>query len=196
MCFSVVVPVYNAAATIGASVASVFAQTEGRFEILLIDDGSSDDSLKVAMELAELDQRIRVISVKNSGASAARNLGMQLSKGEYIAFLDADDIWAPTKLERHLQLHRKPAGHRRKLCADRLFGYRRRSGSAHDFNDCPRRVVTVKLIGENPICTMSNFVIARSNWNSFGRFREDMTHAEDQEWLARAVSGGALIEGD
>ncbi len=195
ICFSVVVPVYNAAATLAASVASVIAQTEGRFEILLIDDGSRDDSLKVAMALAEGDERIHVISVSNNGASATRNLGMQMSKGEYIAFLDADDIWAPTKLSKHFQLHCKrpdlAASYARIAFLDTEAG-----PEARTLSTIVRGALTLtELIGENPICTMSNFVLARSQLDLFGPFREDMSHAEDQEWLARAVSKGALIEG-
>jgi glycosyltransferase involved in cell wall biosynthesis len=195
ICFSVVVPVYNAATTIRASVASVIAQTERRFEILLIDDGSRDESLKVARELAEGDARIRVISINNGGASAARNLGMKLSKGEFIAFLDADDIWDPAKLELHLQMHRKHkdigASYARIAFLDTHAGPEARTTST-----IVHGVLSLtELIGENPICTMSNFVMARSQMETFGPFREDMTHAEDQEWLARAVAHGALIEG-
>jgi glycosyltransferase involved in cell wall biosynthesis len=195
ICFSVIVPVYNAAATMAASVASVLAQTVGSFEILLIDDGSSDDSLNVAMELSKEDERIRVISTSNNGASATRNLGMTLCKGEFIAFLDADDIWAASKLETHLRLHRGQP----ELCGS----YARISFLDPDADPDARTTSSIvpgvlplaELIGENPICTMSNFVMARTQLNLFGKFREDMTHAEDQEWLARAVSLGALIAG-
>jgi glycosyltransferase involved in cell wall biosynthesis len=195
ICFSVIIPVYNAAATMEATVASVLAQTEASFEILLIDDGSSDDSLKVAMELSKKDERIRVISTSNSGASATRNLGMLFSKGEFIAFLDADDIWAPSKLETHLRLHRIQP----KLCGS----YARISFLDSDAGPDARTISSIvpgalslaELIGENPICTMSNFVMTRMQLNMFGPFREDMSHAEDQEWLVRAVSQGALIKG-
>jgi glycosyltransferase involved in cell wall biosynthesis len=193
--FSVVIPVYNAAKTLEATVASVLAQTENSFEILLIDDGSSDDSLKTCMELAREDERIRVIGTSNSGASSTRNLGMLLSAGEFIAFLDADDIWASTKLEAHLRLHRaqpeRSASYARIAFLDSDAGPDPRTNSA-----IPSGTLTLAdLIGENPICTMSNFVLARTQLDLFGPFREDMSHAEDQEWLARAVSKGALIKG-
>ena len=67
--FSVVVPIFNAATTIEAAVASVLGQTEGRFEILLIDDGSNDDSLKVAMGLSKADERVRVIATSNRSSA-------------------------------------------------------------------------------------------------------------------------------
>lgn len=193
--FSIVIPVYNAAATIGVTVTSVLAQTEDSFEILLIDDGSNDNSLKVAMALSADDHRIRVIATENHGASAARNLGMELCTGEFIAFLDADDIWVPLKLETHLKHHRA----RPEICAsyarisfldpDAGLNARTSSSIVHG------ALQLTELIGENPICTMSNFVIVRKRGIFFGSFREDMSHAEDQEWLVRAVSQGASIQG-
>lgn len=193
--FSIVIPIYNAAFTIQPTVASVLTQTETSFEILLIDDGSADDSLKIAMALSKADPRIRVISTKNGGASATRNLGMQLSKGEFIAFLDADDIWHPTKLEMHLRLHRtRPeicASYARVSFLDAHAGPHARTTSSIVVG----AISLIELIGENPVCTMSNLVVARNQLKTFGLFREDMSHAEDQEWLARAVSHGAIIEG-
>ncbi len=193
--FSVVVPIFNAATTIEAAVASVLGQTERSFEILLIDDGSTDDSLKVAMGLSKADERIRVIATSNSGASATRNLGIVLSKGDYIAFLDADDVWAPTKLEKHLHLHRAHP----EICASyariSFLGTNAISGGRTTSSIVRGTLPLADLIGENPVCTMSNFVMARQHIEIFGPFREDMSHAEDQEWLLRAVSHGALIHG-
>lgn len=193
--FSVVVPLYNAANTIDMAIASVLAQTHNSYEIVLIDDGSSDDSLKVAMALSKEDHRFRVISTKNSGASATRNLGIQLSKGTFIAFLDADDIWDPTKLESHWQLHcEQPeldGSYARISFLDCEAGPDARTTSSI----VQGALQLAELIGENPICTMSNFVMARRQSGMFGLFREDMSHAEDQEWLARAVSNGAQIAG-
>ena len=193
--FSVVVPIFNAATTIEAAVASVLGQIERSFEILLIDDGSSDDSLKVAISLSKADERIRVIATSNSGASATRNLGILLSKGEYIAFLDADDIWAPKKLETHLRHHRA----RREICASyariSFLGSNAGSGGRTTSSIVRGTLPLAELIGENPVCTMSNFVMARQYMELFGPFREEMSHAEDQEWLLRAVSQGALIHG-
>jgi glycosyltransferase involved in cell wall biosynthesis len=193
--FSVVVPIFNAATTIEAAVASVLGQTERSLEILLIDDGSADDSLKVAMALAKSDERIRVIATSNSGASATRNLGILLSKGDYIAFLDADDIWAPTKLEKHLRLHRAQPD----ICASyariTFLGTDVASGGRTTSSIIRGTLPLAELIGENPVCTMSNFVMARQHIEIFGPFREEMSHAEDQEWLLRAVSQGARIEG-
>jgi glycosyltransferase involved in cell wall biosynthesis len=92
---SVIVPCYNGAATIGRALASVFAQSFIDYEVVVVNDGSTDDTAAV---LARYGDRIRVITQPNRGLSAARNAGVRASAGEYIAFLDDDDEWMPAKL--------------------------------------------------------------------------------------------------
>lgn len=94
---SVIIPAYNAARTLEATVKSVLAQTMQDFEIIIVDDGSKDDSLSVARSFS--DSRIQVIAQPNGGAAAARNSGIKAATGEYVALLDADDLWLPRKLE-------------------------------------------------------------------------------------------------
>lgn len=98
--FSVIMPVYNAAATLSESIESVLNQTFISFELLIIDDCSSDDSQELINKYASHDCRIKPIFVKaNQGVAASRNLGVTVAKGRYITFLDADDLWLPDKLE-------------------------------------------------------------------------------------------------
>lgn len=100
---SVLMPAFRATATLAGSVASVQAQTRGDWELLLIEDGSGDGTRALALALAATDRRIRVIALPvNGGAARARNAGLAQARGRYIAFLDADDLWLPTKLEQHL----------------------------------------------------------------------------------------------
>lgn len=101
---SIIVPVYNAGNFIERTVASVKAQTYQKWELLLVDDRSADDSRQKIERLAAEDaERIRVLVQEcNKGAAAARNAGLEAAKGRYIAFLDADDIWMPQKLELEL----------------------------------------------------------------------------------------------
>lgn len=97
---SVVTPVWNAAATLGAAVASVRAQTRGDWEMLIVDDGSTDGSAALAAALAALEPRLRLFGwPERRGAAAARNAGIRAARGRFIAFLDADDLWRPRKLE-------------------------------------------------------------------------------------------------
>lgn len=100
---SVVMPVYNAAAWLPRAVESVLAQSHRNLELVAVDDGSLDDSLAILQAFARSDARVRVQrQVQNGGVAAARNAGLAAARGDYIAFLDADDWWHPAKLERQL----------------------------------------------------------------------------------------------
>ena len=92
-----IVPAYNASRTVGAAVDSVLAQTFGDFELIVIDDGSRDDTAEVVR--ARGDVRVNCVRTANGGVSAARNRGLDLAAGSFVAFLDADDAWQPVKLE-------------------------------------------------------------------------------------------------
>ncbi len=94
---SVIIPVYNGAATIERALASVFAQTFTDYEIVVVNDGSTDDTASV---LAGYGDRIHVVTQANRGLPAARNSGIRASSGEYVAFIDDDDEWLPPMLER------------------------------------------------------------------------------------------------
>ena len=97
---SVIVPVYNVQDYIAECVESLLAQTFGDFEVILVDDGSTDDSLQVAQTTAGNDSRFRVVSQENAGPSAARNRGICEARGTYLLFLDPDDYYTPDTLER------------------------------------------------------------------------------------------------
>lgn len=100
---TVVMPVYNSASTISAAVWSVLEQTHSNLEIIVVDDGSTDETLKAIAAIP--DQRIRVIPLgDNRGPSAARNEGIAAASGDLIAFLDADDLWLPEKLAMQVDL--------------------------------------------------------------------------------------------
>lgn len=98
---SVIIPAYNAASYIHRAVDSVLAQTFENFELLVVDDGSSDNTLAV---LARYGDRVRAVTQANNGPAAARNHGLSEARGEYVAFLDADDHWLPEKIERQVEL--------------------------------------------------------------------------------------------
>ena len=96
---SVIIPVYNASAFLSECLDSVLEQTHQNFEIICVNDGSTDDSLSILNTWASYDKRIKVYSQENQGQSAARNKGLDLAKGKYIFFLDSDDFIHPQTLE-------------------------------------------------------------------------------------------------
>jgi glycosyltransferase involved in cell wall biosynthesis len=104
---SVIIPAYNAAAFVGATVESVLAQTCAPAKVVVVDDGSHDDTVAV---VAAYEPAVTLVSRTNGGPGAARNTGVAATESEYVAFLDSDDLWAPTRLEACLELlERDPA---------------------------------------------------------------------------------------
>jgi glycosyltransferase involved in cell wall biosynthesis len=101
---SIVTPVYNGEQFISETIESVLAQTYTDWEMLIINDGSTDKSEEIALSYAAKDPRIQVFSQQNAGSAAARNNGIRRAKGRYIALLDADDLWEPLFLRRQLDL--------------------------------------------------------------------------------------------
>lgn len=99
---SVVIPVFNAEASIERALKSILAQTETSWEAILVNDGSKDKSAHILEHRAAADDRIKAHHIVNSGAGPARNFGMSVARGDFIAFLDADDEWHPEKLSRQI----------------------------------------------------------------------------------------------
>ena len=98
---SVIIPVYCAEKYVEATVRSLLAQTYENFEALIIDDGSPDGSIEICQQFK--DPRIKIITQENRGLAGARNTGIRHAQGYYIAFLDADDLWLPEKLAKHIE---------------------------------------------------------------------------------------------
>lgn len=99
MKFSVIIPLYNKAPYVAKAIGSVLAQTFADYELIIVDDGSKDNSFSLALKAIEGSSNCHIYKQENAGVSVARNNGVALSQGEYLCFLDADDWWAPTFLE-------------------------------------------------------------------------------------------------
>lgn len=101
---SIITPSYNSEKFISQTIESVLAQTYQDWEMLIVDDCSSDNSKKIIKEYTKKDNRIKLLQLeKNSGPAIARNKGIKEAKGRYIAFLDSDDLWLPQKLEKQIK---------------------------------------------------------------------------------------------
>ena len=192
--FSVVIPCFNAAATIADTVASITRQTCQDWEVICIDDGSTDDTMAVVGILAALDPRVRLVVNPGKGPSDARNHGAsRLARGQIVAFCDADDIWSPTKLAELAMAFADPE-------VDAVFGqvafFRETPADATTVSAVPAGPLTIPmLLGENPVCTMSNIAIRHTTFLPTGGFDTEIVHNEDLEWLIRLVGHGAMIVG-
>jgi glycosyltransferase involved in cell wall biosynthesis len=103
---SIIMPAFNSEATISESIHSVLNQTLNNWELIIVDDHSQDSTVQIIEKFTSTDQRIKLISLpKNGGLSNARNTGIKNSKGKYLSFLDADDLWHESKLEAQVALH-------------------------------------------------------------------------------------------
>lgn len=193
---SVIMPVYNAAATLDQTLHSLLHQDFENFEIVIVDDGSRDDSFQKLMAYAARDARIRLIGQTNRGVSCARNLAVELSNAPLLAFIDADDIWAPDKLRRHLALHR--------AMPDLAASYAKIGFLPQDANNLAacrtissltgQPLALIDVLGENPVCTMSNLCLRRDWFDQAGGFDPELSYAEDQDFLAQLLRRGAQID--
>lgn len=105
---SIITPNYNCGRFIAQTIESVLMQTYKNWEMIIVDDCSTDDSIQIAMFYAQKDKRIKILcNETNSGAAISRNRAIEIANGEFIAFLDSDDLWMPNKLEKQLSFMRK-----------------------------------------------------------------------------------------
>ena len=107
---SIVIPAFNAEKVLPDALESVRTQTHTHFEALIVDDGSTDRTNEIASKYATDDKRFRCLQQSNAGSAIARNTALKQARGQWIAFLDADDVWFPTKLEAQLRLSNEDSG--------------------------------------------------------------------------------------
>lgn len=192
--FSIIVPCFNAAETLQATLDSVRAQTFDDWEMICVDDASTDATGEILAAAAAHDPRICIRRQANAGPAVARNRAAAMATGDVLAFLDADDLWAATKLEELDRAFNRP---------DRPDGV---YGRVAFFKSDPARPGATSspldralqlrdLIGENPVCTMSNIAVTTKAWHRSGGMSADIVHAEDLEWLIRLVGGGDRLTG-
>lgn len=192
--FSIVIPCFNAEETILQTLESIRAQTFQEWEIICVDDGSTDLTRNLISDAAARDRRIKLAHNVGKGPSAARNLGAtHLASGTYIAFCDADDLWAIDKLAETQNVFNASN-------VDATFGqiafFQDDPKLAQVFSTVPSKALSIQtLLGENPVCTMSNITIRSSSWAAFGGFDPAVVHNEDLEWLIRIVGQGGIIQG-
>jgi len=182
---SVIIPVYNGEKTIKQTIESVLNQTFRDFELLIINDGSQDATLEIIQAIN--DERIQVFSYQNSGVSASRNRALTKAKGEFISFIDADDLWTPNKLELQLKaLQDNPQAAVAYSWSDWIdeSGQFLRSGGHITVNGKAYE----KLLLRDFIESGSNPLIRKQALDEVGCFEQSVTPAEDWDmWLRLAA---------
>lgn len=177
---SVIMPAYNSENYIKSAIDSVLAQTYGNFELILINDCSTDSTLDIMNEYAKKDARITVVSNKvNSGVSFSRNRTIMMSEGEYVAFIDSDDIWAPEKLEKQLELI---ASNPDAVLVYTASGFIKHDGSKIDFIlHVPEKISRKELLKQN-IISCSSVLVKRSCIEGV-KMPDDRMHEDFATWL-------------
>lgn len=173
---SVIIPNYNYAHIIEETLSSVRLQSYTNFECIIVDDGSSDNSVEVIQEFIKSDNRFSLLQKTNGGLPSTRNEGMKIAKGDYIAFLDADDLWLPNKLKNQIEFFEK------KGC-DVVFSKIQNFSNSDDlgiflFNQ--KELTVYDFLASNPIPGgSSNFMIKKAVFQKVGFYNNDLRSSED-----------------
>jgi len=193
---SIIIPAYNVAPFIDETLKSVFAQTLTDYEVIVVNDGSPDTEEFERAINPYLD-RIRYLKQENRGASVARNSGLLSARGQFVAFLDADDLWLPTYLEAQMKfIHERGCD---LVCADATFfgdtANERRTYMDTLMNDAPAAddVTFLQLVDAERSLITSGVVARRAPIMEVGLFDEALRNAQDLDlWLRLARSGARL----
>ena len=175
---SVVVPVYNTEQYLGPAIESILAQTYQALEIVVVDDGSEDASLEVARSFAQ----VRCFNRPHQGQAVARNFGAKECRGQFISFLDADDLWLPTKLELQVTALKADPG------LDMVFG---QIEEFHSPDLSPEECARVKTRpGPLPGLSVEAMLIRQESWERAGPFPTEYRVGEFMDWYVRARESG------
>jgi len=169
---SVIIPVYNGARYLGEALRSVCEQTVRPEQIIVVDDGSTDDPARIV----ETFPGVEMVRHENRGAGAARNTGLDQARNEWIAFLDADDIWCPNRLELQIQ-------HLERTSDDLSFGHMR---IAHMQPGGEMKLEPTSV----PAPSATTFLGRRRHFETVGKFTEDRRLGEFIEWMTRVHDAG------
>jgi glycosyltransferase involved in cell wall biosynthesis len=181
---SCIVPVYNGESYLDQALNSMLGQTYRPLEVIAVDDGSTDGTAKL---VADYGNRVRYLSQPNSGHAAARNLGIREAKGEYVAFLDADDLWHPEKLARQVARFEARPGLDLSITHVQNFWVQALLEEWRQYRD-QRRAQPV------PGYSTITLLARRAAFERVGTFDPTLRHGDDTEWFMRARDQGLMIE--
>lgn len=188
---SILVPAYNAEATLAETLQSALASSYSNLELVLVDDGSTDATAAIAEKFAGRDKRVRIFQQQHRGVSAALNFGLARARGEFVARLDSDDLWHPTKLEKQMDL----------LAADSTVALAYTFVRYLDGNGRIVRDAAAQKLAGRALCQClcngivgggSSVVFRRSSLDAAGGYDEDLPVWEDLLLHLRIAAVGAI----
>jgi glycosyltransferase involved in cell wall biosynthesis len=197
---SILMPAYNAQDYIGDALRSALSQTWARKEIIVVDDGSTDDTLKIAQQFAS--GSVQVITQKNQGASASRNKAFSLSQGDYIQYLDADDLMSPDKIAKQMEAADRYDSKRTLFtCAWGKFFHRHHRAQFRPsalWNDLSPAEWLLRKMGQNLCMMTTNFLVSRQLVQAAGPWDTRILGDDDGEFFCRILinSDGARFVPD
>jgi glycosyltransferase involved in cell wall biosynthesis len=181
---SCIVPVFNGEHYLGEALESILNQTYRPLEIIVADDGSTDGTAAIA---ARYGTQVRYLWQSNSGPGAARNLGLTAALGEFVAFLDADDLWHPGKLER--QMARFQAHPELDLCVTYVQNF-----LIPELHEQEERFRQHRLSQPLPGYVTQTLLARRTLFHTVGQFNSILRLGEDTDWFLRAAEHGTVME--
>ncbi len=189
---SIIIPTYNSSLFIKRTIESVFAQTFKDWELLIVDDCSTDETLKIIEDLAKNNSKIKIFKTpENSGGPAlAKNMGVKNAQGEYIAFLDHDDEWLPEKLEKQLEFFGKNKDKKIGVvsCGANLVNEHGKCFSL--YNPSRAKFDFPEILLRNPIYSNSSVLIKKEIIDLVGERDLNMKYSEDWDMWIRIVKAG------
>lgn len=185
--FSIVIPLFNKEDSIQVTLKSVIAQTNGDFEVIVVDDGSTDNSVAMVGEIG--DSRIKLIKKPNEGVSATRNTGIELARYEYIALLDADDIWEPDYLAEQKKMIKEFPDAALWSCAYGYLTGEKKVEVDHLLPDGFRNYVKdyFDMKRATDLFCSSSVVIRKNAFKKAGKFDPRIGYAEDLDMWYRLI---------
>lgn len=181
---SVIIPTYNRGGRISNAIESALNQTYTNIEVIVIDDGSTDNTQKIMREHYYRNEKVKYYYQDNNGVSTARNKGILKSKGAFIAFLDSDDSWEPNKLELQVSILKK---------FDDVYFVASKQRKSMTQEDELEEVIFKKLLYSNSIVT-SSVLLKKEVFNYLNGFKNDQKYSEDYNlWLRLSFRYRGLI---
>jgi len=181
---SCIVPVFNGETYLAEAIESILKQSYRPIEIIIADDGSTDGTATVA---GRYGKQIRYLRQANAGTAAARNLGLSAAAGEFVAFLDADDLWHPEKLARQMAHFQTPP--ELDYCVSHVQNF-----WIPELIEEEKRFRDHRMSKALPGYVTGTLLARRDCFNTVGQFNTAIEHADDTEWFLRANERGAASE--